>query len=112
MPRRIRFSCDELSSRYADGQSTISLARLYGCSPTTIAKHLRACGVTLRRSRFVPVQVEEAALRQAYLDERLPIMAIARHFGVSASTIGNKRRRYGIPLRSRHGATPALSEPV
>jgi hypothetical protein len=59
------------------------------------------CGVTPRPSRFVIVHVEEALLRRIYLDERWPIAAIAAHFGVSASTIGNKRRRYGIPIRER-----------
>jgi hypothetical protein len=78
------------------------LAQHYSCSPTTIAKNLRLCGVTPRLSRFVPAQVEEAALRRLYLAERWPIAAIAAHFGVSASTIGNQRRRYGIPIRPRH----------
>jgi hypothetical protein len=38
-----------------------------------------------------------------YLGERWPIAAIAAHFGVSASTIGNQRRRYGLPIRPKHG---------
>jgi hypothetical protein len=109
MPRHVLLPCDELCSAYLAGQSTTLLARRYGCSPTTVAKNLRACGVTPRLSRFVPTQVDEAALRRAYLDERLPIAAIAAYFGVSASTIGNKRRRYGIPPRSRHGVTSVLA---
>jgi hypothetical protein len=105
MPLRVLLPCDELCSTYLAGQSTTALARRYACSPTTIAKNLRECGIILRPSRFVPIHVDEAALRRAYLDERLPIAAIAAYFGVSASTIGNKRRRYGIPLRSRPDGT-------
>jgi transcriptional regulator of aromatic amino acid metabolism len=104
MPRRVLLPCDELGSAYHAGRSTTALARRYRCSPTTIAKNLRACGITLRPSRFVPIAIQEAALRRVYLDERMPIAAIAAYFGVSASTIGNKRRRYGIPPRPRRVA--------
>jgi transcriptional regulator of aromatic amino acid metabolism len=92
-----------LSADYYAGQSTLALARRHGCSPTTIAKRLRACGVALRDARFVSIPIAEAMLRQLYLDERLPITAIADHFGVSVSTIGNKRRAYDIPTRPRSG---------
>jgi uncharacterized protein YjcR len=103
MPRNVLLPCDELRSAYLAGQSTTSLAHRYGCSPTTIAKNLRKCGIPLRVSRFAPAQIEEAALRRLYLAERWPIVSIAAHFGVSASTIGNQRRRFGIPIRPRHG---------
>lgn len=96
-----RLPADQLCAAYLAGQSTLELARRYRCSPTTVAKRLRACGVMIRRSRFAPVVVAELALRRAYLDERRPIAEIARIFGVSPATIGNKRRRYGIPLRGR-----------
>lgn len=101
MPRRITLPCDELCAGYIAGQSTGALARRYACSPTTIAKYLRASGISLRSSRFASVAIDVGALRQMYLGERRTIAAIAAHFGVSASTIGNKRRRYGIPIRPR-----------
>ncbi len=101
MPRRIMLPCNELRAGYIAGQSTAALARRYACSPTTIAKYLRACGVPLRNSRFASIAIDAATLRRIYLDERRPIAAIAAFFGVSASTIGNKRRRYGIPIRPR-----------
>jgi hypothetical protein len=102
MPRKVLLPCDELCSAYLAGQSTTSLSRRYHCSPTTIAKNLRIGGMALRVSRFAPAQIEEAALRRLYVGERWPIAAIAAHFGVSASTIGNQRRRHGIPIRPRH----------
>ena len=101
MPRNLPLPCDQLCAAYLAGQSTTSIARRYGCSPTTIAKRLRLCGITPRPSRFAPAQIEEVDLRRLYLDERQPITAIAAHFGVCASTIGNQRRRYGIPIRPR-----------
>jgi hypothetical protein len=111
MPRNILLPCDQLCSAYLAGQSTTILAHRYNCSPTTIAKKLRLCGITPRLSRFAPARIEEAALRRLYLGERWTIAAIAAHFGVSASTIGNQRRRYGIPIRPRH-ATQARSETI
>lgn len=110
MSSNVLLPCYELCSAYLAGQSTTALARRYGCSPTTIAKNLRTCGVTPRPSRFASVQVDEAALRRLYLEERWPIAAIAAHFGVSASTVGNKRRRYGIPIRERRTSSRQYTE--
>jgi hypothetical protein len=60
---------------------------------------LRNCGVELRRARFAPRLLDADELRRRYLVERQPIAAIAAYFGVAVSTIGNYRRRYGIPSR-------------
>src|SRR5262245_7443653 len=102
MPRHIDLPCDELGASYLAGATTPMLAHHYGCSPATIAKRLRQCGIALRNSRFLPIALPEAELRRCYFDERWPIVAIAAHFGVSASTIGNKRRAHGIPIRPRN----------
>ena len=104
MPRRLSLPCADLAAAYLAGQSTIVLARRYACSPTTIAARLRAGGVCLRRSRFAAAAIDEAVLRRVYLEERRTIAAIAVYFGVSSSTIGNKRRQYGIPPRPRQHA--------
>ena len=48
MPRNILLPCDQLCSAYLAGQSTTMLAQRYSCSPTTIAKNLRRCGITPR----------------------------------------------------------------
>lgn len=101
MPRRVVLPCAELVTRYTAGESTTILARDYHCSPTTIAKVLRECGATVRSSLFQPIEIDEAMLRRLYLDERLPITTIAARFGVSVTTVGNKRRDGGIPPRPR-----------
>lgn len=101
MARPIDIPSDELAAAYLAGWSTPALARRYACSPATIAKRLRAAGVALRDARFRAVPVAEATLRRLYLGERLPIAAIAAVLGVSASTVGNRRRAYGIPVRPR-----------
>ena len=107
MARPLDIPGDELGAAYLAGFSTPALARRYGCSPATIAKRLRAAGIALRDARFHSVAVAEGALRRLYIHERLPIAAIAAALGVSASTVGNKRRAYGIPIRPRRPAAPA-----
>lgn len=101
MPRRLDIPCPALRQRYDAGESTIALAAHYGCSPTTIANRLRTCGAALRDSRFQPVQVAPGELRRLYVDERLPIAVIAARLGIAPSTVGTKRRLYGIPPRPR-----------
>lgn len=101
MPPLRELPCNELRLCYTNGESTITLARRFRCSPTTVANALRRCGVRVRPARFKPVVVPEEMLRDLYLNQRLRIGQIAAHFGVSASSIGNKRRAYGIPARSR-----------
>jgi hypothetical protein len=107
MARPLDIPGGELGAAYLAGFSTPALARRYGCSPATIAKRLRAAGIALRDARFHSVAVAEGALRRLYLDERLPIAAIAAALGVSASTVGNKRRAYGIPIRPRRPTVEA-----
>jgi hypothetical protein len=108
MPRRISLPCDQLRAGYIAGQSTAALARRYACSPTTIAKYLRACGVSMRNGRFASIAIDAAALGRMYLEDRCSVTAIAAHFGVCTSTIGNKRRHYGIPIRPRRAALVQL----
>jgi transposase-like protein len=103
MPRHaiVTIPITELRALYEGGWSTVALAEHYGCSPATINKRLREAGVALRSARYRPAPLDETALRRLYLEERLTIAAIAAHFGVSPSTVGNRRRAYGIPPRKR-----------
>lgn len=101
MARSLDLPRAAIVQHYQAGQSTVILARRYGCSPTTVATILHASGVAVRPARFRSVPVPEAALREQYLVQRLPVSQIAANFGVSASTIGNKRRLYGIAARPR-----------
>jgi selenocysteine lyase/cysteine desulfurase len=99
MPRRFMLPCDHLRALYEAGATTITLANLYHCHPATIARHLRRCGVVLRTGRFTAKPCDEALLRRMYLDERQPLARIAAALNVSVSTVGNWRRRLGIPPR-------------
>ena len=101
MPRRLNLPCNALQTAYESGQTTTELASTYGCCPTTIANHLRQCGIKLRSTRFRSVVLPKATLQQLYQQKKMPLKEIAAYFGVSISTVGNKRRLYGIPSRTR-----------
>lgn len=101
MPRRLHLPCAELRRLYESGMGTVVLAQRYHCSPATVARHLRRCGVALRTGRFEGRICDEAVLRRLYLEERRSITQIAAQLNVSASTVGNWRRRLGIPRRGR-----------
>lgn len=97
--------CAELQSLYRAGYSTTALGRRYGCSPTTVAKRLRACGALLRPARFRARAIPEALFRELYLQRRLPLAAIAAQLGVGVSTVSSRRRQLGIPPRRGNDAT-------
>jgi AraC-like DNA-binding protein len=102
MARRIDIFCAELRHLYEDERlGIVAIAARYGCSSTTISLRLRDCGVPTRETRFQSRDIPADELRQLYEVERWPIAAIARHFGVSISTVGNRRRMLGIPIRPR-----------
>ncbi|MCG8348292.1 MAG: hypothetical protein MI924_11000 [Chloroflexales bacterium] len=102
MPRRIEISCAELRQLYeGERLGVVAIAARYSCSSTTISLRLRDCGVPTRETRFQPRKIPHNELRQLYEVEHWSIKAIARHFGVSISTIGNRRRMFGIPVRPR-----------
>ncbi len=86
---------------YLAGMSTPALALYYGCSAATIAKRLRWLRRCLRSARFTAITIPEAgAAPPLSQEERQSIAEIAAFFGVSSSTVGNKRRAYGIPSRA------------
>lgn len=47
--REFKLPMDEVKNRYIKGESSVNLAKIYGCSHKTICKHLRKAGVTIRR---------------------------------------------------------------
>lgn len=102
MLKQIDIACEDLHRQYVEEhQGVVALAKHYKCSATTISKRLHACGIPVRDSRFQPRNIPDEELRYLYEDKQLSVRDIARHFGVSTSTIGNRRRALGIAKRPR-----------
>ncbi len=95
-----RVPCAQLRCWYEDEQLGVArIAERVGCSPATISNWLRRCAIPARQGRFQPLAIDHGELRRLYLDETLPLAEIAAAFGVSVSTINNRRRAYNIPKR-------------
>jgi transposase-like protein len=102
MSQHTTISAAELRRRYTDeGQTLASIAGQLGCSAATVSNMLRRHGIPARDARFRRVEIPRELLVQLYSVERLPIKAIIARLGVSAGTIANRRRAYGIPQRLR-----------
>ncbi len=100
MTKRLTIPCEELRQLYeSQGLTTVVLGQRYGCSVTTIANHLRRCGVTLRNARFQARSVPSDELLHLYAIEQKPLWYIARHFGVSISTVYNRLNAISAPKR-------------
>jgi DNA-binding Lrp family transcriptional regulator len=92
----------ELQRRYVDdGQTLVVIAKQIGCSAATVSNILRRYGIPARDGRFQRRDIPQDLLVQLYSVERLPIKVIVARLGVSAGTISNRRRAYGIPQRPR-----------
>lgn len=102
MSQHTIISAAELRRRYTDeGQTLAGIAGQLGCSAATVSNMLRRHGIAARDARFRPIEVPRELLVQLYSVEHLPIKAIVARLGVSAGTIANRRRAYGIPRRLR-----------
>jgi uncharacterized protein YjcR len=101
MQSQPRITCAQLHDWYeGEGLGVAAIAQRVGCSPATISNWLRRCAIPARSGRFQAIVVDRAELQRLYLDEGLPLAAIAAALGVSVSTINNRRRVFGIPKRA------------
>jgi len=105
MAPRSSIDCAELRQLYEEELLGMkAIAARAGCSPPTVAKWLRRCGVAPRSGRFTAREIAPEQLRRLYLDERLPLRLIAARLGVSVGTVHNRRRALGLPARGRAAA--------
>lgn len=94
------FSCAELQGLYVErGLAIAAIARQAGCSAPTVANWLRRCGVPIRTGRFATHDLPRELLERLYTVEGLSLRACAARLGVSASTVSNRLKAYGIPRR-------------
>lgn len=112
MARPIHLSCAELRRLYLEGgQGVAQIATAAGCSPSSVSIRLRRCGIPTRSGRFRRADVPRELLEQLYLQEALPLRAIAARMGVSVGTVSNRLRAYGIPRRgSKANAAAAATQ--
>jgi hypothetical protein len=116
-----RPSPEELRRLYwEEGMLLEQIGQIYGRSPGQVRNWMVNDGIPRRptggptENSNPPIPIPEGAegtIRQMYLDERLMILTIADHFGVSNATIYNWMGHFGIPLRpggSREEVYPGI----
>jgi hypothetical protein len=84
----------------ACGWTAAHIAEHYGCSVGTVLNRLRLSGIALSPPGRPVVEIPRSELEALYLEQRLSLRQIARHYGCDHSTIKNKLEEYGLPLRN------------
>lgn len=85
---------------YDDGQSCADVARLAGCSETTMYNRLKALGVTIR-NRSEANQIFPDFVFISLYNLGLSSSQIGRLLGVDSSTVTKRLHTIEFPLRSR-----------
>ncbi len=101
MPKRVPIPRDDLYRLYViERRGTVEIAKIYGCSATTISYRLRQYGIPARPGALQPRGVNTDLLSNLY-QEGVPIKEIAQRLGVSTSTVHYYRRKLGLSRRPR-----------
>jgi DNA invertase Pin-like site-specific DNA recombinase len=101
--RRIQAAndADELRERYEAGATLVELGRHYGVSDVAILYRMRRAGIPRRTPWPAPKSLpksEADELRRLYV-AGATLAVLARHYGVSQSTIFRRMQRAGIARR-------------
>jgi hypothetical protein len=102
--RRIQIAndVDELRLRYEAGATLVELGQHYGVSDVTILYRMRRAGIPRRPPRAPQKDLpksEADELRRLY-GAGATLAELARHYGVSGSTVFRRMERAGIPRRA------------
>lgn len=110
--RRANLSENELYELYVNQCLTMAeIAERYNIGESSVRRKLHALGVVTRprgpkSSRNLPHhELDEAALRELYLEKKLSIPQIAELYGWGRETVRQRMIEYGIPVRSFSQAT-------
>jgi DNA-binding CsgD family transcriptional regulator len=93
---------DALVDRYRAGDTIIQLADRFGINRTTVIAHLDRRGV---QRRAIAKQWDHETLTSAArtYQNGYSLADIAAQFGLDPSTVANRFRRAGVPIRPRRG---------
>ena len=81
-----------------------------GANTRTVRRALQRHSIDLRDGPPAHIDLDPEWLRKRYVDDGLPVAAIAREVGVSAMTVHRAMVRYGIARRSSGKRYSELTE--
>lgn len=92
----------EICVRYQAGESTNQLAKVYGCSNTTIIGILKRHDVPRRVGRTVELPVPDEELARRYLEERMELQQLAEELGVKPNLVSRRVAAAGVKVPVGH----------
>src|SRR5258708_11902700 len=116
----IKLSQQSLYSLYIDKKTSMrNIAKVYGCSKTTVGKYLRKYGIPTRTRTEVSklllphykYNLSGKYLRNLYIVQKLSAYEIARIIGCNSNVIFHRLKKYGIERRSLSEAV-TLTNPI
>lgn len=90
---------EEIIRQFREGKTTLALAEAFGCSRTTISRHLHNAGLSAREKRFDEAQLRE--MERLY-ETGLSLDKVGERFGTSGTTVTKHLRDCGVQIRGRH----------
>ena len=87
---------DELVARYRDGATLVELASLFSIHRRTVAEHLTRRKVPIRRGRFDPSRIHEAA---DLYDSGLTLVEVGMKVGAGPQAVRQALASHGVVIR-------------
>jgi transposase-like protein len=100
--RLLRVEVDELIAAYKAGDGVEELAERFGVHRTTVRAHLDRRKIE-RRTVPTAWDHDDLTAAEAIYASGESLASVAARFGVDPSTIANRFRRAGVPVRPRRG---------
>jgi len=86
--------------QYLLGRSTNDIARELGVSGSAVSRRLTKLGVEKRKLEY---EISREELYELYINKKMSVRSIAKHFGCGKTHINKLLHRYEIPLRKNAG---------
>ncbi len=91
---------DDLVARYRDGATLVQLASRFGIHRRTVAEHLTRREVPIRRGRFDPSRIHEAA---DLYGSGLTLVEVGLKVGAGPRAVRRALAEHGVPIREGGG---------
>ncbi|MFV0432398.1 MAG: helix-turn-helix domain-containing protein [Leucobacter sp.] len=89
----------QIIEQFLAGKNTTELAAAFGCSRTTISRHIHKVGLSAREKRFTEEQLRE--MERLY-ETGLSLDKVGDQFGTSGTTATKYLRERGVRIRGRY----------
>ena len=82
-----------------ENKSCRAIAKITGCSYSSVARRCRKYGIIRRTSRHEKIKIDRAVLRKLYVEERKTVDEIAGILSCNPTTILRRLNEHKIPVR-------------